>query len=81
MMKQAFYEVPMFIAVILIALIIMGKDFNKTSGIYPSSITTNEISTCIDVNKCISQSHLSDERKNKSNLLKEIKTFLRQKIY
>lgn len=81
MMKQAFYEVPMFIAVILIALIIMGKDFNKTSGSYLSSITIHEISTCIDVNKCISQSRLSDERKNKSNPLKEIKTFLRQKIY
>lgn len=81
MMKQAFYEVPVFIAVILIALIIMGKDFNKTSGIDLSSITINEISTCIDVNKCISQARLSDERKNKSNLLKEIKTFLRQKIY
>ncbi|WP_353243124.1 hypothetical protein [Providencia sp.] len=81
MMKQAFYEVPIFIAVILIALIIMGKDFNKTSGIHFSNITINEISTCTDVNKCISQARLSDERKNKSSALKEIKTFLRQKIY
>ncbi|WP_369310819.1 hypothetical protein [Providencia rettgeri] len=81
MMKQAFYEVPIFIVVILIALIMMGKDFNKTSSIHFSGISINEISTCTDVNKCISQARLSDERKNKLSPLKEIKTFLRQKIY
>lgn len=81
MMKQAFYEVPIFIVVILIALIIMGKDFNKTSGIHFSNITINEVATCTDVNKCISQARISDERKNKLSPLKEIKAFLRQKIY
>jgi hypothetical protein len=80
-MKQAIYEVPIFIAVILIALIIMGKDFNKTSSVHFSNIAINEIATCTDINKCISQAQLSDERKRKLSPLKEIKTFIRQKIY
>ena len=81
MMKQAFYEIPIFIAVILIALMFMGKDFNKAPVIHLPSLTINEISTCTDVDKCISQARLPVERKTKLSPLKEIKSFIRQKIY
>lgn len=81
MMKQAFYEVPLFIAAIVFALIFIGKDFNKTPTASLSTFTLNEISTCVNVNNCISQVRIANEGSNKLNPVKEIRSFLRHKIY
>lgn len=80
-MKKAFYDVPIFIVVTLIALVFMGKNLNKAPSISLSNLTLNEVATCTDVSWCIQQARRLDERKNKINPLKKIKTFLRQKIY
>lgn len=80
-MKKAFYEVPIFIVLLLIALVFMGKNFNKSPSISLSNFTLNEIATCTDVSRCVQQVRVPDEKKNRLTPLKEIKTFLRQKIY
>ncbi|MEX0422145.1 hypothetical protein KDV38_00110 [Providencia rettgeri] len=80
-MKKAFYEVPVFIVVILIALAFIGKNFNKGPSISLSNFTLNEIATCTDISRCIQQASVPDKRKNKSASMKEIKNFLRQQIY
>ncbi|GAB1439425.1 hypothetical protein MASR2M36_21970 [Providencia sp.] len=80
-MKKAFYEVPIFIVLLLIALVFMGKNFNKSPSISLSNLTLNEIATCTDVSRCVQHVRVPDEKKNRMTPLKEIKTFLRQKIY
>ncbi|MDI7238393.1 hypothetical protein QML68_01595 [Providencia huaxiensis] len=79
-MKQAFYEVPLFIVAIALALIFIGKDFNNRPVVSLSTITLNEIPTCVDVNNCISQVRATNAKNKKLNPVKEIKAFLRHKI-
>lgn len=80
-MKQVFYEVPLFIVAIVFALIFMGKDFNNSSSVSLSTLTLNEVSTCVNVDSCISQVRITREGNKKLNPVKEIKAFLRHKIY
>ncbi|MCL0000777.1 hypothetical protein MKT39_016740 [Providencia rettgeri] len=80
-MKQVFYEVPLFIVAILFALIFMGKDFNNSPSVSLSTLTLNEVSTCVNVDSCISQVRITREGNKKLNPVKEIKAFLRHKIY
>ncbi len=80
-MKHAFYEVPLFIVAIALALIFIGKDFNNTSTVSLSPLKLNEISTCANITNCISQIRTTNEENEKLNPVKQIKTFLRHKIY
>ncbi|AWS51984.1 MULTISPECIES: hypothetical protein [Providencia] len=80
-MKQVFYEVPLFIVAIVFALIFMGKDFNNSPSVNLSTLTLNEVSTCVNVDSCISQVRITREGNKKLNPVKEIKAFLRHKIY
>ncbi|MEX9869350.1 hypothetical protein AB7W75_07715 [Providencia huaxiensis] len=79
-MKQAFYEVPLFIAAIALALTFIGKDINNRPAVSLSAIMLNEIPTCVDANNCISQVRTTDKKNKKLNLVKEIKAFLRHKM-
>lgn len=80
-MKQAFYEVPLFIVAIALVLIFMGKDFNNSPSVSLSTLALNEVSTCVNVDNCISQVRTTREGNKKLNPVKEIKAFLRYKIY
>lgn len=80
-MKQAFYEVPLFIVAIALAFIFMGKDFNNSPSVSLSTLALNEVSTCVNVDNCISQVRTTREGNKKLNPVKEIKAFLRYKIY
>lgn len=80
-MKQAYIEIPGFIVVILIAFMLLGENFNKSTVVNFVDLKATEIVSCTEVKKCISENKVLKERKNKPDPIKDIKDFLRQKIY
>ncbi len=80
-MKYIFIEVPIYAIVIFIALMFIGKNFSKTHHTNFYNVKVSEVRTCIGVDKCIPNVHISLDRKNTFSPIKKIKVFIRQKIY
>lgn len=80
-MKQIYIGVSIFVMIVFIVLILMVKKPTNLPYTHFSRLILNEIPTCIDINKCISETRLSQVTKNKTRPIKEIKTFLRQKAF
>lgn len=79
-MKKAFIEVPLFFMIIFIAVTLMGTNLSKPQ-IKIGNLTFNEMSICTDTNKCQLNDHVLVSNNDGINLVKEIRSFLRKKLY
>ena len=80
-MKYTFIEVPIYVIIIFIALTIIGKNFSKTYHLNFYNVRISDVRTCIGIDKCILDAHISLDEKNTFSPIKKIKVFIRQKIY
>ncbi|APG50393.1 TPA: hypothetical protein U2M28_004087 [Providencia stuartii] len=80
-MKLQLIESTAFVTVIFISMILIGKNFNLPKESLFPAVSINEIHACTKIKSCIANEKITKEVKNGTNPMKEIKTFIRQKIY
>lgn len=80
-MKLKLIELPIFVMTIFIALVLVGKNVDHTSRTSLSMLSLKELSTCKSNKSCIVTEGIANEIKSNLNPLKEIKTFIRKKMY
>lgn len=80
-MKLKLIEIPIFVMAILIALVSVGKNVDHSSRVSLSMPSIKEMATCKSNNNCIVTERFTREIKSDFNPIKEIKTFLRKKMY
>ncbi|EMI5492755.1 hypothetical protein REJ26_003935 [Providencia stuartii] len=80
-MKLKLIEIPIFVMVISIALVLVGKNIEHTSKTSLSMLSLKEINTCKREKQCITTGKITGGIKSDLNPIKEIRTFIRKKIY
>lgn len=80
-MKSQVIDVLFFGIILFISMILMVNNFNQPSKITLPNIELNEMTTCLDVTNCINNTRSVYESQKEFNPIKEIKNFIRKKMY
>lgn len=80
-MKSQVIDVLSLGVILFISLILMINNYNQPSKITLPNIELNQMTTCLDVTNCIKNKRSLYESEKQINPVKEIKNFIRKKMY
>ncbi|EMN4128378.1 MULTISPECIES: hypothetical protein [Providencia] len=80
-MKLQLIELPIFVTVILISMFLMGKNFSPSKKMLMPTLSFNQLAENTHTRNGIENERIKDEFKKNLKPIKEIKAFIRQKIY